>query len=134
MLSKMNADSNAVNWFEIPVADFSRAKKFYETLLDIEMEKGGPPEEEMAFFPRKKDTIMGLSGILSGALVKKKDFNPGTDGPLIYLNASPELSPVVDRITKAGGKILLNKTKIPAGYIAICLDSEGNRIGLHAPQ
>jgi len=134
MLSKMNANSNAINWFDIPVTDLQRAKEFYETIFEIQMETGGPPQEQMAFFPRKKDTIMGLSGILSGALVNKKEFNPGTDGPLIYLNASPELDPVINRLQKAGGKVLVNKTKIPAGYIAICLDSEGNRIGLHAPQ
>ena len=134
MLEKMNADSNAINWFDIPVTDLPRAKEFYETIFDIRMETGGPPEEQMAFFPRKKDTIMGLSGILSGALVKRKDFLPGKDGPLIYLNASPELEPVLQRVKKAGGTILMDKTKIPAGYVATCLDSEGNRIGLHAPQ
>ena len=24
---------NAINWFEIPVADFDRARKFYETIF-----------------------------------------------------------------------------------------------------
>ena len=28
---------NAINWFEIPVADFERAKKFYETILNFQM-------------------------------------------------------------------------------------------------
>ncbi len=29
--------TNAINWFEIPVTDFARAKKFYETLFDAEI-------------------------------------------------------------------------------------------------
>lgn len=129
MLQKMNADTNAINWFDIPVTDLERAKKFYETIFDIEMEAAG---EEMVFFPRKPHTIMGLSGILSGSLLKKKDFNPGKDGPIIYLNASPSLQTVLDKVEKAGGKIVMNRTKIPAGFVASCIDTEGNNIGLHA--
>ena len=34
--------SNALNWFEIPVSDFDRAKKFYETIFDYQM-----PENQM---------------------------------------------------------------------------------------
>jgi uncharacterized protein len=133
MLVKMNADVNALNWFDIPVVDLKRAKKFYETILDIEMEttdKGG----EMAFFPRKPNTIMGLSGILSGALVKTDTMKPGQDGPLIYLNASPSVQPIIDRVEKAGGRVLVPRTKIPAGFMSIILDTEGNKVGLHAAE
>ena len=28
---------NAINWFEIPVTDFTRAKKFYETIMGGEI-------------------------------------------------------------------------------------------------
>lgn len=30
-------ENNAVTWFEIPVADFARATKFYETVLDAKL-------------------------------------------------------------------------------------------------
>jgi predicted enzyme related to lactoylglutathione lyase len=30
--------AHALNWFEIPVTDFSRAKSFYETVLGIAIE------------------------------------------------------------------------------------------------
>ena len=33
----MNANVNAINWFEIAVTDMARAKKFHETIFDIEM-------------------------------------------------------------------------------------------------
>lgn len=29
----MSTSPHAINWFEIPVADFARAKAFYETVL-----------------------------------------------------------------------------------------------------
>ena len=28
---------NMINWFEIPVTDFDRAKKFYETVMEIQL-------------------------------------------------------------------------------------------------
>ncbi len=132
MLKKMNAGTNALNWFDIPVTDLNRAKKFYETIFDMEMETRKTDEEEMAFFPRLPNTIMGLSGILSGCLVKNDRLKPGAEGPMIYLNASPTVQTVIDKVEKAGGKLLTPRTQIPAGYIAVCLDTEGNKIGLHA--
>jgi len=33
----MTNQENSLNWFEISVSDIHRAKKFYETLFDIEM-------------------------------------------------------------------------------------------------
>jgi predicted enzyme related to lactoylglutathione lyase len=39
---------------------------------------------------------------------------------------------VIDRVETAGGKVLVPKTAIPAGQISIILDTEGNRVALHA--
>jgi predicted enzyme related to lactoylglutathione lyase len=133
MLQKLSAKTNAINWFEIPVTDLNRATKFYETILDIKMQIPKPEHgEEMAFFPRLPDTIMAMSGIVSGALVKSDRLKPSKDGALIYLNASPSLQPVVDKIEAAGGKVLMPKTKIPAGYISVFIDTEGNKVAVHA--
>lgn len=135
MLQKLSADANAINWFEIPVTDLKRAQQFYETLLAIKLQTPPPADgEEMAFFPRLPDTIMALSGVVSGALVKSDRLKPSADGPLIYLNASPSLQPVIDRIATAGGTVLSPKTKIPAGSICILKDTEGNRIAIHAAE
>lgn len=134
MLQKLSAETNALTWFEIPAIDIKRARTFYETILDIKMETldQGDSEEETVFFPRKPDTVVALSGILSGALVKAERLKPGQDGPLIYLNASPSIQTVIDRIEAAGGKIIKPKTKIAAGSIAVFVDTEGNRVALHA--
>jgi uncharacterized protein len=134
MIKKLSAETNALTWFEIPAKDIKRARKFYETILDIQMEtmEDGSPEEETAFFPRQKDTIMALSGIVSGALVKAKRLKPGKNGPLIYLNASPDLQKVIGKVEAAGGKITRPYSKIPAGFIAAIEDTEGNKVALHA--
>jgi len=52
-LKKISAQNNILTWFEIPVNDTKRAKKFYETILDIEMTTRTFAEtgEELTFFP-----------------------------------------------------------------------------------
>jgi predicted enzyme related to lactoylglutathione lyase len=53
---------------------------------------------------------------------------------LVYINASPSIQTVLDKVEKAGGKVILPRTKMPAGFIAVIIDSEGNKIGLHAEE
>jgi hypothetical protein len=61
-------------------------------------------------------------------------YKPGMDGALVYLNANPSIQTVIDKIEDAGGKTILPRTKIgeDIGYMAFFIDSEGNRMALHA--
>ena len=132
-MEKISANTNALNWFEIPVTDMDRAKKFYETILDINMMTQEMNGLAMSFFPF--DPAM-QNGKVSGAWVHHQDGNikPGADGPVIYLNANPSIQTVADKIEAAGGKVIMPKTLIneQVGYMAFFLDTEGNRMGLHA--
>ncbi|MNE23449.1 Glyoxalase-like domain protein [compost metagenome] len=130
-MEKISAKTNALNWFEIPVTDSARAKKFYESILDISMDSQNMMGMEMTFFPFDMEDG---SGKVSGALVKSDMHKPGMDGAVIYLNANPTIQTVVDKIESAGGKILMPKTKIDdnIGYMAFFVDTEGNRMALHA--
>lgn len=129
-MEKISIDTNSLNWFEIPVLDTPRAKKFYETILDIKMETSEMMGMEMTSFPGS-DTP---NGKVSGALVKNEMYKPSADGAVIYLNANPDIQAVVDRIETAGGKVVMPKTQITPeiGYMAFFIDTEGNRLGLHA--
>ncbi len=135
-LKKISAETNVLTWFEIQVSDTARAKKFYETILDIEMTTRVFPEtgEELTFFPYNPDVIQATSGRVTGVLAKTETGRPSRDGTLVYINASPELRSVLERVEKAGGEIVLPATVLKFGSIAIIIDSEGNRIGLHAEQ
>ena len=126
-MEKLSANTNALNWFEIPMTDFERAKKFYETIFDIEMTPLNMMGYEMLMFPSQSPKI-------GGALVKSPDHEPSTKGALIYLNANPDLQLVLDKVEKAGGKILSPKTFIDeeTGSMAFIIDSEGNIVGLHS--
>ena len=125
----MNKDSNAINWFEIPVNDMSRAKTFYQTIFGLgEMQEMDMAGNLMAFFPYEDG-----NGKVSGALVKGEGYTPTMEGALVYLNADPAME-AVDKIENAGGKLIMPKTLIneDTGYMAVFVDSEGNRMALHS--
>ncbi len=65
-----------------------------------------------------------ISGI-GGAVVAGEGCVPSEVGPLIYLNSGKDLSPVLNRIEGAGGRVVLPKTLIneDAGYFALFIDS-----------
>lgn len=133
-LKKISPETNVITWFEIPVLDSERARNFYETILDITMHTVVISEtnEELTFFPSVPNVIQATSGRVTGVLVKSEKAQPSANGTTVYLNASPEIQRVIDKIEPAGGKILVPKTQIPAGLIAVFIDSEGNKVALHA--
>lgn len=134
MLQKIGKENNVLTWFEIPVLNTERAKKFYETIFDIVMKTKVFEEtnEELTFFPFDPNVKQALSGRVTGVLSKSKDRVPTEKGIFVYLNASPTIQTVIDKVEKAGGKVLVPKTEAPFGLFSIIMDSEGNRIGLHA--
>ena len=116
----------ASNWFDLPSLDFDRARTFYETVLGVSFPVQPPAREgevRMAFFP---DASPG------GAIVHDPRLRPGVDGPVVYLNVNGALDACVARVEAAGGKVLVPVTGIGEhGRIALLIDSEGNRVGLH---
>ncbi|THU41599.1 VOC family protein [Niastella caeni] len=131
-LQKINETTNVVTWFEIPVTDIDRAKTFYETILDIAMVKRADGNDESVFFPYNPNVVQATSGRVTGVLSKTERNKPAIQGTMVYINASPDLQLVVDKVEKAGGKVIVPRMEIPAGFIAIIIDTEGNKVGLHA--
>ncbi len=133
-LKKIDAETNVITWFEIAVLDSQRARSFYETILDLEMHTQVFAEtgEELTFFPSVPGVIQAISGRVTGVLIKSPSAKPSKDGTLVYLNASPDIGTVINRIEPAGGQVVVPKTQIIAGYIAVFIDTEGNRVALHA--
>jgi len=121
---------NAISWFEIPTTNLDRAQKFYETILGIRFTKLDLPNIKMRMFPTDDPMDVGGSLCESGGFHKPSS----TDGPLIYLNGNPDVQLILDKIENAGGKILVPKTQISPtfGYMAVIIDSEGNRIAFHS--
>lgn len=129
MSKKMDQDTNALNWFEIPVKDITRATTFYEAAFEIKMIPMEMPEMHMAMFPGE-----GSHGKVGGALVQSQMHHPSSQGAFIYLNGNPDLQLVLNRVEKSGGKIIMPKTLISKenGHMAFISDTEGNTVGIHS--
>jgi len=115
--------TSTITWFEIPTADFARAIRFYETILDnpLRHEAAWP---NLAIFPYEAPGV-------SGALVSDSR-KACADGTVVYLNCEGRIDRVLARVEKAGGSVVQPKNHIPSvGWVAEIHDSEGNRIGLH---
>jgi uncharacterized protein len=112
-------------WFDIPVADMGRAVTFYERVTEQKLQRMSVgPDKETALF--KSD----------GCLFKAPEDKPSHFGSRVYFGATPSIDAWLERVTAAGGKVLVPRTAIGGdrGYFAYFEDSEGNRIGLHGKQ
>jgi predicted enzyme related to lactoylglutathione lyase len=122
--------NNPVAWFEIYVDVMDRAKKFYESVLAVRLEKLNDPTDsgiEMWSFP----SDMKKYGA-TGALVKMDGLSTGGNSTLVYFsceNCAIEES----RVVSAGGRIQQTKMAIGEyGFISLAIDTEGNMFGLHS--
>ena len=119
--------NNPVGWFEIYVQDMDRAKKFYESVLKVKLEKLNNPEIEMWAFPMSIE-----SPGASGALIKMPGFPSGGNSTLVYFSCA-DCAIESGNAVKAGGRIQKKKMSIGQyGFIALAFDTEGNMFGLHS--
>lgn len=120
---------NPVNWFEIYVQDIARAQKFYEAVLQIEMNSISPPDGELSMLGFPMDMEQFGS---SGALVHHADVPSGGNSTLVYFN-SEDCAIEEARIEAAGGKVESPKMSIgDYGFITLAVDPDGNMFGLHS--
>ena len=73
-------------------------------------------------------------GRVGGAICFGAGYSPSQQGTLTYLNGGCDLNVVLNRVEKAGGKVVIPKTFIAPehGYFARFTDTEGNLIALHS--
>ena len=123
---KKNKIKDYVSWFEIPAVDFQKAVDFYNHIFGIEMEQNITEVNAMAFFP--------VTSGIGGAVISGPGSVPSDTGPLIYLNGGDDLANVLNKVEEAGGRLVMPKTPIgeDAGYFAIFIDCQGNKLALHS--
>lgn len=117
-----------VVWFEIPVSDMERAKKFYETVFKIDINIVDFGGLLMGWFPDQGE-VNGARG----TLIKQESYIPSQEGTLVYFGCD-DVQNELDRVKKAGGKIYQPKTEISPehGCMGVFIDTEGNRVALHS--
>ncbi|WP_089604436.1 VOC family protein [Acinetobacter piscicola] len=122
--------SNPVCWFEIYVNDMDRAKKFYESLFNLQLTQLSDPNDtsmEMWTFP----SDMQQYGA-TGSLVKMDGMPVGGNSTVIYFS-SEDCAIEQARIEAAGGQIQQAKMSIGEhGHIVLGIDTEGNLFGIHS--
>ena len=125
----MQQSKDALTWFEIPAADLPRATRFYEAVLGHKLKPEAMGPKALSIFPYDEPGV-------GGCLIAGDGHAPAATGTVVYLAVSPALDEALDRVKRAGGKIALPKTALPEGMgvFAHVIDSEGNRVGLHASQ
>ncbi|HEX4113942.1 MAG TPA: VOC family protein [Stellaceae bacterium] len=119
--------NNVVAWFEIPAGNLDRAVAFYEKIFAKTLKREAFGPLQMAVFPYQQPGV-------SGAVVQGAPYQPGqAKGTVIYLDCDGQIDAVLSRVASAGGEIAMAKTELPGnGAFAHILDTEGNRVGLHA--
>lgn len=118
---------NPVGWFEIYVDDMDRARMFYETVLDVTLDKLGGPDVEMYNFPMSPQAPGS-----PGALVRMPGFPVGGNSILVYFKCE-DCAVEESRVATAGGRVQRPKMSIGEyGFISLAYDTEGNMFGLHS--
>ena len=114
---------NAI-WIEIPVADLTRAKAFYESVFahaPTEVTDDGTC------------AITIIDGQPTVSLNRTEGFTPSPDGVLPDFHLDGPLAPALDRVTAAGGAVVEPAApRGDLGLFALVTDSEGNSLYLHA--
>lgn len=128
----MNPTRNPIGWFEIYVQDMDKCRSFYQDTFEVTLQKlDSPPgmDIELWAFPMEMD----LPGA-SGALVRMPGKDSGGGGTIVYFSCA-DCAVQAARAASHGGVIQLEKTSIgDYGFMALVIDPDGNRIGLHSMQ
>ncbi|MGG5372756.1 VOC family protein [Enterococcus sp. AZ196] len=116
-----------VSILEIPATEISRAIDFYQSILEIEIEKMDFPGIQMGLFPTEEQKVVGV-------LMQGEGYTPSANGVTIYLDGGDNLQVVLNKVEKNGGTIIVPKTPHAdeSGYFALFIDTEGNKLGLHS--
>jgi uncharacterized protein len=112
-------------WFEIGVADATRARTFYGELLGWEFEPGPSGDDSAGAVIRTPGIDGGLHGGDEGA------------SPYLFFRVD-DLDAALARVAELGGKVEPAPGVDPDqdsefGRFALCRDDQGSAFGLHQP-
>lgn len=120
---------NPVCWFDIHVANLERAKTFYETVFDIQLNDLSIEWGKQSTFPFEAG-----GANTTGALVEQENYVASANNTIVYFQ-SVDCTTEEAKVEQAGGKIIRPKMSIGEfGFVSILQDTEGNTIGLHSRQ
>lgn len=120
--------TNPIAWFEIPVLDMARAKRFYEAVFGVALDPRNFESYEMAFFSMALESYGA-----GGALCKGEGYAPSKTGTVVYFHTD-DIDATLAKVESSGGKTIFPKKSIGQyGWIGWFEDCEGNSVALHTP-
>lgn len=109
--------------FDIPADDVGRARTFYSNLFDWKFH--APPGFPDFYLIETADQDGQPS--LGGGLGKRGS----PDQRIMTFIGVSSLSEFEEKILQLGGQVLVPKMTVPKfGFMAVCIDTEGNQFGL----
>jgi predicted enzyme related to lactoylglutathione lyase len=117
--------------FEIPVDDQTRAKEFYGSVFDWEMndaDMGGGVVYTTAMTVATDESMQPKEpGAINGGIMRR---SPDTPAPVITIQVD-SIDEALKKIEAGGGTTVQPRTEIPnMGAFGYFKDSEGNTMGL----
>ena len=108
--------------FDLPADDIERAKKFYSALFDWKFESF----PEMQYYLITTTDLAGTQGV-GGGMGKRMDPSQHITN---YFGVK-SIDAATNQVRSLGGSVIMGKMAVPKmGYLATCLDTEGNPFGL----
>jgi predicted enzyme related to lactoylglutathione lyase len=113
---------SAIVHFDVPTEDIERAKKFYSALFGWKFD----PVPEMQYNLINTTNLDGTPAI-GGGMGKRMD---PSQRMLNYFGVA-SLDASIKQVKSLGGKVITEKMAVPGmGFLATCMDTEGNTFGL----
>jgi uncharacterized protein len=108
--------------FDVPAENIDRAKKFYSGLLGWKFESWPGMEYNLI-------TTTNLEGVpgVGGGMGKRMDPSQR----MVNYFGVKSIDDAIQQVKSLGGRMLTDKMTVPSmGYLANCVDTEGNTFGL----
>jgi len=108
--------------FDVPAENIDRAKKFYSELLGWKFESWPGMEYNLI-------TTTNLEGVpgVGGGMGKRMDPSQR----MVNYFGVKSIDASIQQVKNLGGRMLSDKMAVPTmGYLANCVDTEGNTFGL----
>jgi len=110
-----------IAYFEIPAQDLARLKGFYSELFGWRFEQSLQTADYMLIHPQPEH--QGICGGLA------RKMHP--QHSVMNYVAVESVADHSEKVKRLGGQVVVPQTAVPrTGYFAVCLDPEGNPIGL----
>jgi predicted enzyme related to lactoylglutathione lyase len=108
--------------FDVPAEDVERAKKFYSALFDWKFESYGGMQYNL-ITTRNLDGTPGVGGGMGKRMDPSQRIRD-------YFGVR-SIDVAMKKVKSLGGSITTDKMTVPGmGYLANCMDTEGNVFGL----